>query len=147
MPFGSFSSLLCLIILWRCWKLSSWKKTPLYQQICLILSVLLSVSAIWHSKTDSLYAWRVDQLHGLVDLQEGVVTWRETQERNVDIASIIIVKRNVLTATPPSGLDHLIKDKQTNVCVGGGGWLWLSVRAAVSNVAVISGQKCNGPAH
>lgn len=40
MPSGSFFPLLCLIILWRGWNLSSWKKPPLYTQIFPILSVL-----------------------------------------------------------------------------------------------------------
>lgn len=46
---------------------------------------------------------------------------RETG-RDLDIAGIVSMKTgNVLTTSTPSGLDQLIKDKQTNTCEGGGG--------------------------
>lgn len=44
------------------------------------LAYLCSLVAIYSNRY-SLYAWSVDQLHGLVDLQEGVVTLQQEREK------------------------------------------------------------------
>lgn len=68
-------------------------------------------------------------------------------ERNLDIASIISMKTEECADCHPRLLDLIIRLKINRLVCVGGGWMWPSMRAAVSSIAVIQEGKPDSQHH